>query len=74
MKRICLNCEKETPDTPCPYCGGGNFQKIIREILPRPRKLLGSVEKNDIWREGYNKCLWDIEQNINKYYDKHKEI
>lgn len=28
MKRICLKCEKETPDTPCPYCGGGKFQNI----------------------------------------------
>lgn len=44
--------------------------EIIKEILPRPRKILGSVEKNDIWREGYNKCLWDIKQNKNKYYDK----
>ena len=25
-KRYCVNCEKETPDTPCPYCGGGVFK------------------------------------------------
>jgi len=24
-KRVCLTCDKETPDTPCPYCGGGKF-------------------------------------------------
>lgn len=28
MKRICLKCEKKTPDTPCPYCGGGKFQNV----------------------------------------------
>jgi len=26
LKRICVNCEKETLDTPCPYCGGGVFR------------------------------------------------
>ena len=25
-KRICLQCEKETLDTLCPYCGGGVFK------------------------------------------------
>jgi hypothetical protein len=25
-KRICLSCEKETLDAPCPYCGGGVFK------------------------------------------------
>ncbi|KKR00155.1 MAG: hypothetical protein UT24_C0016G0044 [Candidatus Woesebacteria bacterium GW2011_GWB1_39_12] len=25
-KRICFRCEKETSDTPCPYCGGGVFK------------------------------------------------
>lgn len=38
---------------------------MLKDILPHPRKLLGSVEKNDIWREGYNRCLWDIKQKIN---------
>jgi hypothetical protein len=41
-------------------------QKVLKDICPHPRKLLGSVEKNDVWREGYNKCLWDIKQRINK--------
>lgn len=41
-------------------------QKVLKDILPHPRKLLGSVEKNDVWREGYNKCLWDIKQKINR--------
>ena len=26
IKRFCVNCEKETPDTPCPYCGCGVFK------------------------------------------------
>lgn len=25
-KHICVNCNKETFDTPCPYCGGGVFK------------------------------------------------
>jgi len=25
-ERKCLNCNKETPDTPCPYCGGQIFK------------------------------------------------
>jgi len=40
-------------------------EKALKDILPHPRKLLGSVEKNDIWREGYNHCLWDIKQKMN---------
>lgn len=34
MKRICLKCEKETPDTPCPYCGGGKFKNVCEYIPP----------------------------------------
>ncbi len=40
-------------------------QRMLKDILPHPRKLLGSVEKNDILREGYNLCLRDIKQKIN---------
>jgi len=27
-KRICLSCERETLDTPCPYCGSGVFKDL----------------------------------------------
>lgn len=33
--------------------------------LKKGFKGLTGLEKNDIWREGYNHCLWDIKQKIN---------
>ena len=32
--RVCVNCEKETDSTPCPYCGCGVFkrQSILSEM------------------------------------------
>lgn len=44
-----------------------NEQETREDIFRKPpnkRKYLGSVEKNDIWREGYNHCLEDVKKVI----------
>ena len=33
------------------------FREMVRE---KHRKLLGSVEENDIWRSGYNRAIDDL--------------
>ena len=39
------------------------FREMVRE---KHRKLLGSVEENDIWRSGYNRAIDDLLSELNE--------
>ena len=39
------------------------FREMVRE---QHRKLLGSVEENDIWRSGYNRAIDDLLSELNE--------
>ena len=53
--RICTKCDKETLDTPCPYCGGGVFK------VPKIEVPICSKCKVDDGRVGHYPSGWVCE-------------
>jgi hypothetical protein len=48
--------------------------EAFKEMIEgKHRKLLGSVEENDIWRTGYNKALDDLLSELEKVVKENKE-
>jgi hypothetical protein len=72
MKRICLKCGKETPDTPCPYCGSEVFRVESFDYLLerfenlnciRGQQVLQAKEDPELFKE-----IYEIKDKLRKLF------